>query len=96
MYMYVHRVSSSGGGNPSTKMLDIIALVQHQTYDIIIITIEQHQTLTYRIVGIFRGYKCSRFSRIEPVPRKFIPTKFYILLVLLTTPIDNKRKEKGI
>ncbi len=31
----------------------------------------------YRIAGIFRGYKCSRFSRIEPVPRKFIPTKIY-------------------
>ena len=29
---------------------------------------------TYRIAGIFRGYKC---SRIEPVPRKFIPTKIY-------------------
>ncbi len=26
----------------------------------------------YRIAGIFRGYKCSRFSRIKPVPRKFI------------------------
>ncbi len=32
-------------------------------------------TCSYRIAGIFRGYKCSRFSRIEPVPRKFIPTK---------------------
>ncbi len=31
----------------------------------------------YRIVGIFRGYKCSQFSRIEPVPRKFIPMKIY-------------------
>ena len=31
----------------------------------------------YRIAGIFRGYKCSRFSRIEPVPRTFIPTKIY-------------------
>ena len=31
----------------------------------------------YRIAGIFRGYKCSRFSRIEPVPRKFIPTNIY-------------------
>ena len=31
----------------------------------------------YRIAGIFRGYKCSQFSRIEPVPRKFIPTKIY-------------------
>ena len=31
----------------------------------------------YHIAGIFRGYKCSRFSRIEPVPRKFIPTKIY-------------------
>ena len=31
----------------------------------------------YRIAGIFRGYKCSRFSRIEPVPQKFIPTKIY-------------------
>ncbi len=31
----------------------------------------------YRIAGIFQGYKCSRFSRIEPVPRKFIPTKIY-------------------
>ncbi len=29
----------------------------------------------YRIAGIlFRGYKCSRFSRIKPVPHKFIPT----------------------
>ena len=26
---------------------------------------------------IFLGYKCSRFSRIEPVPQKFIPTKIY-------------------
>ncbi len=34
----------------------------------------------YRIAGIFRGYKCSRFSRIEPVPRKFIPTKIYIFI----------------
>ena len=34
-------------------------------------------TDTYRIAGIFRGYKCSRFSRIEPLPRKFIPTKIY-------------------
>ncbi len=26
----------------------------------------------YRIAGIFRGYKCLRFSRIESVPRTFI------------------------
>ena len=35
---------------------------------------------SYRIAGIFRGYKCLRFSRIEPLPRKFIPTKIYIFI----------------
>ena len=29
----------------------------------------------YRIAGIFRGYKLSRFSRIGSHPRNFIPPK---------------------
>ncbi len=29
----------------------------------------------YRIAGIFRGYKCLRFSRIKPVPRKFMNSR---------------------
>ncbi len=31
----------------------------------------------YRIAGIFRGYKCSRFSRFSPCTAKIIPTKIY-------------------
>ncbi len=34
----------------------------------------------YDLAGIFRGYKCSRFSRIEPVPRKFYTLKKFIIV----------------
>ncbi len=49
-------------------------------YTDLTVTIPAYCQFKYRIAGIFRGYKCSRFSRIEPVPQKFIPTKIYIFM----------------
>ena len=51
--------------------------------------------IVYRIAGIFRGYKCSRFSRIEPVPRKFINSRRVANGVEVQLHVDVRMRQKG-